>query len=190
MPTRIPKYRLHKGSGQALVQIDGRRVYLGKYGTEESRERYRRVVGEWLSNHRHTDPNRPEQQPGEELSINELLLAYWRFAERHYVKDGEPARELESMREALRPVRKLYGHTSARDFGPRGLKTIRDQMISVGLSRGVINRRVGRIKRVFKWAAAEELIPPFRVPWPPGGGGVALRGHRGPGDRAHPVRPR
>ncbi len=160
MPTRIPKYRLHKGSGQALVQIDGRRIYLGKHGTEESRERYRRVVGEWLSNHRHTTQNRPEQQPGEGLSINELLLAYWRFAERHYVKDGEPARELESMREALRPVRKLYGNTSARDFGPRSLKAVRDEMISVGLSRGVINRRVGRIKRVFKWAAAEELIPP------------------------------
>ena len=124
MPTRIPKYRLHKGSGQALVQIDGRRIYLGKFGTEESRERYRRVIGEWLSKHCHTAVNRPEQPVGEELSVNELFLAYRRFAERHYVKDGKPARELESMREALRPVRKLYGPTSARDFGPRSLKAV------------------------------------------------------------------
>lgn len=37
--TRIPIYRHHKGSGQALVQINGRRIYLGRYGSEESKER-------------------------------------------------------------------------------------------------------------------------------------------------------
>jgi hypothetical protein len=31
MSFRTPKYRLHKGSGQALVQISGVRVDLGKY---------------------------------------------------------------------------------------------------------------------------------------------------------------
>ena len=36
---RVPKYRLHKGSGQAIVQIDGCRHYLGKHGTEESMAR-------------------------------------------------------------------------------------------------------------------------------------------------------
>ena len=41
MTIRIPKYRLHKTSGQALVQIRGKRIYLGKHGTPESRERYR-----------------------------------------------------------------------------------------------------------------------------------------------------
>lgn len=28
------------------------------------------------------------------------------------------------------------------------------------LSRGVINNRINRIKRIFKWAVSEELIPP------------------------------
>ena len=32
-------------------------------------------------------------------------------------------------------------------------------MIESGLSRGVINNRIGRIKRMFKWAVAEELVP-------------------------------
>ncbi len=41
MSVRPPKYRLHKGSGQALVQINGKRIYLGKFGTEESKEEYR-----------------------------------------------------------------------------------------------------------------------------------------------------
>ena len=33
-------------------------------------------------------------------------------------------------------------------------------MIENGLCRRVINNRVGRIKRMFKWAVADELIPP------------------------------
>ena len=64
------------------------------------------------------------------------------------------------MREALRPLRQLYGHSSARGFGPRALKAVRQHMSDRSLSRCLINRRVGRIKRVFKWAVAEELIPP------------------------------
>jgi integrase len=64
------------------------------------------------------------------------------------------------MQEAIRPLRQLYGHTEAREFGPKSLKTVRQHMIEAGLSRGVINHRVNRIKRVFKWAVAEELISP------------------------------
>ena len=48
MSTRIPKYRLHKGSGQALVQINGERIYLGKHGSAESKEKYQRIIAEWL----------------------------------------------------------------------------------------------------------------------------------------------
>jgi len=44
MSFRPPKYRLHKGSGQALVQLNGERTYLGKYGSEDSKEAYRRLV--------------------------------------------------------------------------------------------------------------------------------------------------
>jgi integrase len=72
----------------------------------------------------------------------------------------EPTREIEGIREALRPLRALYGRTPASEFGPRKLKAVRQQMIDSGLSRCVINHRVGRIKRLFKWAVAEELVPP------------------------------
>jgi hypothetical protein len=29
-----------------------------------------------------------------------------------------------------------------------------------GLSRGVINHRMARVRRIFKWAVSEELVPP------------------------------
>src|SRR5581483_6011251 len=39
------------------------------------------------------------------------------------------------------------------------LKAVRDEMIRSGLSRPSVNQRVGVIKRAFKWAVSEELIP-------------------------------
>jgi hypothetical protein len=60
--------------------------------------------------HRSTDSN---------LSINDMLLAYWRFAKTYYVKDGKPTKELTSMQEAIRPLRKLYGRSQGCEFGPK-----------------------------------------------------------------------
>ena len=42
----VPKYRHHKGSGQAFVQVNGRRHYLGKWDSPKSKEAYARFVAE------------------------------------------------------------------------------------------------------------------------------------------------
>jgi len=52
----VPKYRLHKASGQAFVELSGKRIYCGKYGTPESKEKYHRLVEEWEANGRTRPP--------------------------------------------------------------------------------------------------------------------------------------
>ena len=45
MPARTPrppKYRHYKPKGLAVVRIDGKDHYLGKFGSEQSHEKYRR----------------------------------------------------------------------------------------------------------------------------------------------------
>jgi hypothetical protein len=44
---RIPAYRRQQGKSRdrAYVRIDGHRYYLGKYGSPESEEQYRRLDG-------------------------------------------------------------------------------------------------------------------------------------------------
>ena len=49
MPVRVPKYRFHKASGQALVEIRGRHYYLGKFDSPESQELYRRLITQHFS---------------------------------------------------------------------------------------------------------------------------------------------
>ncbi len=56
-------------------------------------------------------------------------------------------------------MRRLFGDLAAAEFSPLKLKAVRQSLIDAGVSRGVINQRVGRVKRLFKWAVAEELVP-------------------------------
>jgi integrase len=156
MGFRTPAYRLHKGSGQALVEINGRRIYLGKYGSDGSRERYRRVVGEWLAcSGRPAEPSQRDSV----VSVNELLLAFLTYADQRYVKNGRPTSEPRSFRVALRPVKELYGLLPLTSFGPLALIACRQRLIEQGICRKRINQHVGRIRQVFKWGVARELVP-------------------------------
>src|SRR5262249_42207593 len=102
----------------------------------------------------------PESPAGSDLTVNEMLVAYLQHADTYYVKNGKPTVEPGNIRLAVRPLRQLYGHTQARNFGPLALKAVRQAMIDAGHCRSAINRRVGRIVRAFKWAVGEEIIPP------------------------------
>jgi integrase len=159
---KIPSYRLHKPTGQAVVRLDGRDHYLGRHGTEASHEAYRRTIAEWLSRSASVTAPASARSDQLDLTVNELILAFWtRFAEGHYRRpDGTPTGELDNYRDSLRPLRRLYGSTPARDFGPLALKAVRQTMIDAGLARTTINQRIGRIVRLFKWAVENELVPP------------------------------
>ncbi len=43
---RVPKYSLHKASGQARVKYNGRVKYLGVYGTQASKEAYAAFIAQ------------------------------------------------------------------------------------------------------------------------------------------------
>jgi integrase len=153
---RTPAYRLHKPTGQAVVTLGGRDHYLGRHGTPESKAEYDRLVAEWLAAGRMP----PAQSLGPGPTVNEMILAYVRHADAYYTMDGRPTKEPQDIRFALRPLRKLYGDRPAREVGPLAIKAVRQVMIDSGLCRNEVNKRVGKIKRAFKWAVSEELVPP------------------------------
>lgn len=155
---QVPKYRLHKRSGQAVVTLDGRDVYLGKYGSDESRKAYDRVLVEWQAAGRQTILM---HERGAATLIDELIVAYSEYADSYYRKHGKPTTTRQHLREALRPLHELYGATAVRDFGPLRLKTLRRQMLDDGRwCRTTINKHIGSIQRVFKWGVENELVPP------------------------------
>jgi integrase len=157
----IPKYRHYKPKDLAVVRIDGKDHYLGKFGTPESRERYHRLLAERAASGTGTPSPEPSpSDPASNRTVDEVILAFWNHARAHYRHpDGMPSEELANLKAALRPLRKLYALTRARDFGPLALRAVRDEMVRSGLARTSVNDRVNRIRRVFRWAASVELVP-------------------------------
>jgi len=121
---RIPKYRRHKQSGHAIVTLSdasGNRqdVLLGKWKSADSRKEYGRVIKEWEASGRCLPRSLAEAE--QDITLNELLLLFWPHVESHYRhEDGTPTCEVDEYRQSFRPLRRLYGSTVAKEFGPPG----------------------------------------------------------------------
>jgi integrase len=154
---RTPSYRLHRPSGQAVVTLSGRDLYLGKHGTRESRARYDREVAEWLANGRRLI--RPTSDAP--FSVGQLCDEYLTHAERTYrTPDGKVGREVANVRLALRGVLDLFVDVDAEEFGPKSLVLYRERQVAASLSRKTVNQRVGIVRRAFRWAVREEKLSP------------------------------
>lgn len=154
---RVPKYCLHKRSGHARVKINGQEIFLGWYGTTESLRKYDRLIAELGTAPAVASPAAATQDAWQELTLVELMAAYLAHARSYYPSTSvEPDRIIE----AIRVLRDLYGKTLAIDFSPKHLQAVRHAMIGQGIGRKLINGRANKIKRMFKWAAVECLLPP------------------------------
>ncbi len=153
-PPRIPKLRTHKATGQGYVVLNGQAIYLGRASLPETERRYHQVIAEWLAN------DRQSRVAPEQFTVKEFIARYWLYAQKDSRDlEGNVSRERKNIRDAVRPVRERLAMMPAAKFGPRALRTVRQKMIDAGPCRRNINCRIGRIKRVFRWAASEELIP-------------------------------
>jgi integrase len=150
---RVPKMRLHKASGQAIVTLAGRDVYLGRWSDREKHEHYRRAIAEWMAAGCPRQPLRLAS--GSALTIEQLADAY----EAELLAKAESPCVRERIELSLRPLRSLYGAMPAAEFGPKKLKAVRAQWIRDGISRAVVNERSQRLRKLFRWAVAEELLP-------------------------------
>jgi integrase len=160
-PNPLPKYRHYKPKNLAVVRIDGRDHYLGAYNSPGSWEKYHRLLAENAIKGRVTPMAKHEVKScSVELTVSELILEYWGYVQDYYRKNGEPTSQVEQIRHALRPLRILYGSTPAKDFGPLALKVVRQGFVEAGFCRNEINRKTQKIVRMFKWAVANEKVPP------------------------------
>jgi len=69
---RVPKYRRHKPSGQAVVTLSGKDHYLGPWKSAASKANYDRLIGEWLASGRTSSA----PTSTEALSVTQLIALY------------------------------------------------------------------------------------------------------------------
>ena len=73
----VPPYRHHKATGQGYVNLNGRRIYLGRFDKTESRQRYHRLVAEWEANGQRLSTKT-------DITVVELISQFWDYAKQQY----------------------------------------------------------------------------------------------------------
>ena len=165
MPARrksTPSYLPHRQSGRAravwtdATGVRHQKLLPGPFDSPASRTAFAKLQLELAT----TPLTRPPLADPEGVTVAELLLAYLDYAERHYRRaDGTPTHEAVEYKLVCRLLRELYTELPAAEFSPLRLKAVRQAMLGKGWSRSLINQRVGRVRRIWKWGASEEAIP-------------------------------
>ncbi len=65
----------------------------------------------------------------------------------------------QKLKPVLRLLRGSFGSTRVADFGPLALQHLQQKMIEIDWSRSYINMNTARVKRMFRWGTAQELVP-------------------------------
>ncbi len=159
MARHLPKLCHHRRSGRAYATDPAtrREVYFGFWGTPEAQAAYDRWLAVLLARRAEVPSGTP---PGARVGMARLLSDYMTHAEGYYVKHGKPTSEVYNLRSVAALVNDLYGTSDAAAFGPAGFRAVRDQLVKAGLARDHVNQQLGRLRRIWKWAVAHELLPP------------------------------
>lgn len=144
---RIPKYRPHS-TGQAFVEVKGERIYLGRYGTPESRRRWRAIVDELLEEAGAADG---EQDFSKVRIVEELALAYLR--DRRAARDSH----LPQIKTACTVLGQTCPDVPVRDFRPKDFKKVRAAMVKKGWARRYVNTQCQRVIQAFRWAVEQGI---------------------------------
>lgn len=135
-------------------------VQLGPFDAASSRELYRRLLAEWEAAGRRIPTHLRGQRQARGMTVEALCARYLQDVEQTNAKFAH------FIQHTLGVLVLFYGSLPAADFGPRALVVVRDRLRKPADdgSRRAWSRKSAAggtlaIVRMFRWAAAEELLP-------------------------------
>jgi integrase len=180
--SKIPELRVHRPTGQAVVRLvnprGGRRdYYLGKFGSEESKQRYQHLLARWIAEGRELPSMRVPVAGEIPSTVRQLTEQFLEWARTYYRRpDGTRTGEVRNLERACALLNERHGDLAPQDFTPNRLREMRDGLVDrrfrvskdkAGkaiegsgkcLSRNYINNVARRIKQMFKWCESRELV--------------------------------
>lgn len=153
-----PGLRRH-ARGVGTVRLSGVDHYVGAWPDPEGpppdavTEKYHELVARWIAHGRRPLPKEEDARP---LLVKDLAARFVVAAEDEYPLGSK---EPKNYAVAMSPVVRLFGTLPAAEFRPRHLIEAQAEMVRLGWVRKSLNRSVNRVKRVWRWAAARELVP-------------------------------
>ncbi|MBM4012596.1 MAG: site-specific integrase [Planctomycetes bacterium] len=172
----MPRVVVHEASGNARVRFGGKTHWLGRCPqgvvTPEQLAKATRLWNEYLAAGEPAasvpvaevvevavTPTAPPAAVACGITVAALALKYLDHAEVYYrTAEGRTTSSVDGIRMAARALFP-FSDTAAVSFGPKSLKIVRESLVREGRPRVTCNRVVKTIRRMFKWAASEELVP-------------------------------
>lgn len=184
----VPQLQHHRATGQARVKIAGRDYYCGRWGSKDSIAKYHRLLAEYFNSHGAPPvlegrpvaaPPTPHVETVETVTVGpqgveantrpqggDLRICVCDIAARYllhadtYYRDirGRKTSSYDGARMAIRAL-EPYFDVPAVEFGPLRLQSMRALLVEQGRPRVTCNRVVKAVRRLFKWAASQELLP-------------------------------
>ncbi len=170
---KAPVRRYHL-SGQSVVTIDGKDIYLGKHDSPESIARYAVLIAQYQQNGLRLPESfsmdeivqrvnlilgtglASQHQAQEPITVRHVTASYREFAKLRHTRKGDP--ELIRADQICNALDEHEGNLEANQFGPLALQRQRERWVKAGIGRRYINRQVGLIVRIFKYAVSQELV--------------------------------
>lgn len=162
---RLPSYRRHS-SGQARITLNGKDFLLGEFNSKESRRQYNKILAEYISGGKSSSFGVAPS----ELTILELLASYRKYLKKYH--GSGPESELHRFEPVFKALKSLYAPEVAIGFGPKEYKatrahlslpqvrTLKDKTkVTRTRSRTYVNSLMKRVRRIFRWASSEGLLP-------------------------------
>lgn len=145
-----------RGKEWAYVHLEGQRHYLGRWGTQEARQRFREVIARWEAASRPSATWRPA---GPLITVADLAAAHHLHAQVYYRRqDGSRTEEVGAYRQSMAPLVATHPGKPVNEVTKADLRAVLDRWVAADLARATINQRLGRIKRVFRWGVREDLV--------------------------------
>jgi integrase len=177
----LPAMRHDRRTGHARVRINGKTIWLGRWGSEEARFKYDSLVAAYIASGRKSPEAAlpppaavlPATPPASDLTIGELSLAWLKHIR---ATKGDCYKQSSTYGAALSATRALRGVATlpARQFGPRQLLEVREAFASTRTvrrnkkgeivvdkprTRRYVNDTMQRVVAMFSWAVVRELVP-------------------------------
>ncbi len=156
---------------QAFVDIAGKRRWLGAFGSATSKQKYAQLIAAKEARETGEIPDREPQAAGAELTINELLYHYLKWARNYYAdRTGEPDANGQfppgpswpNIKAAVRRLKERFGMERVSEFGPLALKKLRQTMAEEFKVQQ--NRPIqAQVDQVHRLRSAGESIASFRA---------------------------